>query len=437
MRRPMLLGLALTAGLALGVSACGSAVPEEGGEGDASTKGGEATVTIMSNFTSDISRGKVLDKLIAEFNKEHEGEYQVKSAAEPDWPTLQQKIRSMISAGNPPDLFLYNYNPNDRSREESGQLMDWTQYLDDDPEWKDRFSSDNLDAIEVDGQIPGIPGDQAPALVYYHEDLLAKAGFDSFPKTWDEFLTAADKLKADDVGGLAMMTADDAWHTMNALSYLAMSAGGPEAYAPGTSLDSDAVRTAAEDTKKLLELSTPDAVGANYAVSSRNFLSKQAAAVIDGPWLISSIQSDVEDACSVKVAPAPTFGDGALEPGSTVTDSLNVWGAAKQSDEKKTEAVVEWMKFFTSNDSAARMAVDGEYPLAVQTELSAKDEERASCQMKQVLEIANNAPSSVVQMGREITTKAQADLPSLLESLALDQQSPADFAASLQQANQE
>jgi hypothetical protein len=38
-------------------------------------------------------------------------------------------------------------------------------------------------------------------------------------------------------------------------------------------------------------------------------------------------------------------------------------------------------------------------------------------------------------MGREITTDAQAQLPSLLESLALGQTTPTDFAARLQAAN--
>ncbi|TDE07917.1 ABC transporter substrate-binding protein [Jiangella asiatica] len=435
MRRRTLIPLCLVPAASLGLVACGSAVPE-GQEGD-SGDGGEVTVTVMSNFTSDVARGQVLDELIAKFNEDHEGEYQVESAAEPDWPTLQQKIRSMISAGDPPDVFLYNYNPNDRSREESGALMDWSRYLDEDPEWKARFSPANLDAIALDGAIPGIPGDQAPALVYYHSDLLEQAGHDSFPATWDDFFTVAETLKSEGVAGLAMMTADDAWHTMNAFSYLATAAGGRDAYAPGESLDSDAIRRAAEDTRRLLELSTPDAVGGNYAVSSRNFLAKQALAVIDGPWLISSIQSDVEDPCTVQVAPAPTAGDGAVEPGYTVTDSLNVWGAAEQADEEKTEAVVAWMKYFTSNDSAVRMAVDGEYPLAVQTELGPEDAERASCQMRQVLEIANAAPASVVQMGREITSGAQAQLPSLLESLALGQRGPDEFAAGLQQANQE
>jgi raffinose/stachyose/melibiose transport system substrate-binding protein len=207
-------------------------------------------------------------------------------------------------------------------------------------------------------------------------------------------------------------------------------------YAPGKNLDSPAIVKAADYTKKLLSLSTPDAVGGNYAASTSNFLNAQSASIIDGPWFISAIQSTLKDkACNVGVAPAPTFGNAAIKPGYTVTDSLNVWGAAKQSDKAKEKAVVAWMKFFTSNASAGKMAVEGEYPMAVKTELSDADKKKASCQMAQVLDISNAAPTAIVQMARGITTDAQAKLPSLLESLALGSTSPEQFASSLQAAN--
>lgn len=425
---------ATTIALTLTLAACGSAVPEEG-DGDASSPAGEVTIEVMSNFTSDVSRGRVLDELISQFNADHAGEYKVVSTTEADWPTLQQKVRTMITAGSTPDLFLYNFNPTDLSREESGSLMDWSRYLADDPEWASRFAQGNIDSLTIGDEVVGIPGDQSAALVYYHEDLLQQAGIDSFPATWDEALTAGQELSSQGVGLFAMMTADDAWHTMNIFSYLATSAGGADVYEPGVSLDSPAIVTAADYTQRLLDLSTADAVGANYSVSSANFLAGRAAAIIDGPWLISSIQSEVADPCTVRVAPAPIFADSALDAGYTVTDSLNVWGAAKQDDPAKEAAVVAWMKFFTSNDSAVRMAIDGEYALAVQTDLTDADAERASCQMAQVLEITNNAPTSVVQMGRGITSSAQAALPSLLEGLALGQSTPEEFATTLDKAN--
>ncbi len=34
-------------------------------------------IQVLSNFTSDVARGKVLDELIKEFNAQHKGEYTV------------------------------------------------------------------------------------------------------------------------------------------------------------------------------------------------------------------------------------------------------------------------------------------------------------------------------------------------------------------------
>lgn len=394
-------------------------------------------IQILSNFTSDVARGEVLDELIKEFNAQHQGEYTVVSKAQPDWSTLQQQIRSLISAGKAPDIFIYNFNPSDLSREKSGQLMDWSKYLNDDAAWKGRFRTSDLDKLTIDGKLIGIPADQSPAFMYYNMDLLKAAGINSVPKTWAEFLADGEKLKAKGTAALAMMTADDAWLTMNAFSYIAASAGGADAFAPGKSLDSPAIVTAAEDIKALFALSTPDALGGNYSAGSSAFLNGQAAAIINGPWLISSIQGTMKDPSAVEVAAAPTFGDGKLAPGSVITDSLNVWAAAKQSDSKKTEGVVAWMKFLTSNAAAVKMAVDGQYPMAVKTTLTDADTKRAPSQMAEVLKLYTGAPNTIVQLERDLTSNAQAQLPSLLESLALGKTSPQEFAATLQKDNKQ
>lgn len=428
MRRRLIAKLGVAAAVVGLLAGCSAAVPS-GNSGDGTT------INVLTNFTSDVARGKVLNKLIAEFNKENKGKYTVVSKAQPDWPTLQQQIRSAISAHNTPDVFLYNYNPTDLAREKSGQLMDWSKYIDADPSWKARFQASNLKQLTVGGKLVALPGDQSPALFYYNKTLFAKAGISTFPTTWDEYFADAALLKKKNIPAISLMTADDAWYTMNAFSYLATSAGGPDAFAVGTSLDNPAVATAAADTKKLLSYAPKDALGANYAAASSDFIGGRAATVIDGPWFISTIQGGMKDACSIGVAAAPTFGDGVSQPGSVVTDSLNAWGAAKQTDPKKTAAVVAWMKFFTSNSSAAEMAVQGQYPMAVKTTLTAAEQKSASCQMAEFLKISNAAPTVTVNLERNLTTSAQAKVPSLLEGLALGRTSASALPAALQAAN--
>ena len=65
------------------------------------------------------------------------------------------------------------------------------------------------------------------------------------------------------------------------------------------------------------------------------------------------------------------------------------------------------------------------------------DAKRAPSQMAEVLKLYNAAPNRIVQLERGLTSNAQAELPSLLESLALGKVSPQDFAATLQKDNRQ
>lgn len=407
--------------------------PAQGGEAASTSEG--VTLTMLTNFTTDVNRGKVLQSLIDEFNAQQGGKVTVVSNTDPDWPALQQKIKSMIAAGSPPDIFLYNFNANDLSREQSGKLFNFGPALDADPAWKATFRPENLQMLTINGETVGIPSDQAPVVVYYHKDLFDKAGIESFPTTWDEFFAAADKLKASGVAPIALMTADDAWHAMNVFTYAGAGAGGPNVFGVDQPLDSAAIVKAAEVLQKLFSYTTPDAVGANYAVSTRNFLSKKAAMIIDGPWLISSIQGEVADPCNVAVAAAPTFGDDVIGHGFLVTDSVNPWAAAKPATPAGEQALVDWMKFLTSEPSVKRFAIEGDYPLAVKANFTDEDKSKLNCQMAQILDLSNQAPVTVVEAVRNIKPAAQAELPGLLEGLALGQLTPQDFATQLQNAN--
>lgn len=416
--------------MAMGISilaGCG------GGSGSPST--GPTTITIVANFTSDIPRGQVLDKLITEFNAAHKGQYVVVNNQQADWNALQAKIRTEIAAGTAPDVFMYNFNPADLSREKSGVLMNFLPYLNADPAWKARFPQTVLKKLTINGQIFGIPGDEGPAVLYYHSDLFAKAGIASPPTTWTEFFADCDKLKAAGITPLSLMTTDDAWHTMNAFSYVAAEAGGPNVFAPGASLDTSAIVTAAQYTQRMFQYTTADAVGANYSVASEDFISGKTAMIFDGTYLNNAIEG-LADPCEVKTAPAPTLPDSKMPTGFTVTDSLNEWGAKKETDPKKTAAVVAWLKFFTSNENAVEMAVSGQYLMTAKMTLSTQAlSSDKSCQMSSIVNIANKAADSVTMISRALTPAGLAQIPALVQGLALGSLTPDQFASQLQQAN--
>jgi ABC-type glycerol-3-phosphate transport system substrate-binding protein len=426
-----------TAAVAAAVVVAVSAAAGCSSSGGSSQSSGPVTIDVVSNFTSDIARGQVLNDLIKQFNAEHKGKITVVSQTTADWPTLQAKIRTEVGVGDAPDVFLYNFNPSDLTLEKYGasKLINWTPYLNADPAWKASFTSEDLSTLRFNGDTVAIPDDQSSALIYYRKDLFARAGISSFPTTWTQFWADAKKLQAAGITPIALQTADDAWYAMNAYSYLAISDGGTGAY-HATTLQTAPMTAAAASLKQLFSYAPKNAVGANYAVASADFLDGKAAMVIDGPWLISSIQQDIANYCSdVGVAAAPASGGSSDPAGTIVTDALTVWGAAASPNQSEQQAAVDWMKFYTSAGSAVEMATTGQFPLIVKTPTNGAAFASSNCLVKPFVNLTNAAPAKVVNAERYMTTEAQAQLPSLVEGLALGSISPAQFVSSLQQLN--
>ncbi len=395
------------------------------------------TLNVVSNFTSNIARGQALNQLISDFNKAHQGSIKVVSQTTADWPSLQAKIRTQIAVGTPPDVFLYNFNPSDLSLEKYGRtkLINWTPYLKADPTWANSLTRQALKTLTVNGDTVAIPDDQSSTVVYYNKTLFAKVGITTFPTTWSTFFADAQKLHSAGIAPIALFTQDDAWYAMNVLSALAISDGGTNAYY-ATHLQTAPLVKAAKQLKQLFSWAEKDALGGNYAVGSADFLTGRAAMVIDGPWLISSIQQAFKNTCgTIGVAAPPALGTPSDPTGTLITDALTVWGAAKTANAAEQAAAVKWMKFYTSQQSAELMATKGQFPLIVKIPTTGKAFSTASCLLKDVVNLTNRAPARIVNIERYMTPEAQAQLPSVLESLVIGSISPQRFVSTLQRLN--
>lgn len=411
------------------VSGCSGSNGKNDGE---TSSNGEIKLTMLSSWSTEEDRGKALHDVINNFNEEYEGEIKVEVDINPDWPALQEKTKQMISADQTPDIFNYNYNPYDLSRQESGKLIDFQQYMDE--EWKDRFKEGDLEELKTNGEITAIPFEKAGVLFYYNKDLFAEAGIESFPKTWDEFIKVSEQLKANGITPISLMTSDDAWHATNLFSYLAASFGGIDVFDIEQSLDSEAIVKAADMFNELFQYTTSDAVGANYSVSSNHFNIGNTAMIIDGPWLIGNLDEGLVD--SVGIATSPTFDDGTVPEGFIITDTYTPWSAGKQKSEEKEEAIVEFMKYMTSEESSKHFTLEGNILLSTNMDLNDEELQSAGPILGQFINESNQATESLVQVSRVLKPNAIAKLPSLIENLVLDQITPEEFAAQLQLENE-
>jgi raffinose/stachyose/melibiose transport system substrate-binding protein len=392
-------------------------------------QGKPVTFTVYFHFTPQEARGIVLRDFVKQYNDQHAGKVTIDLSYFADWQPMQQKIRTMVAASQPPDVFYFNYNPNDLTLFKSGQLMDFTPYMD--AQWKGRFYQSDLDTMTYDGKLLAIPMEQGPVIFYFNTALLQKAGVASIPRTWDEFMAMADKLKSSGIGAASLFTADDAWHATNLLSYFAGEAGGTKVFSG--SLNSPAMVQAATQLQKLFQYAAQDAVGGKWAVSVQDFVAGRTAVIADGPWLIGILEGQMTDPTQAVAAPAPRFK--AADPSLVVTDANTPWTASAHLSNSQKAAVADFLKTFTSEAVMKDFAVKGKDIFASKLSLTPDEQTQAGVKLAANIQLASTADQRMVQITRILKPATMNQLPGLVEQLALNQMTPADFAAALEQAN--
>lgn len=389
-------------------------------------------ITMLSGWPLNQARGVVLQGLVEQYNKTNAGKVKVTVNINPDWPALQQQIRTSISAGRAPDIFQYNFNPNDLSMQKSGQLLDFTPYMS--AAWRARFNLHDLATLTIGGKLLSIPFEADGVAFYYNESLFKKAGVGSFPTTWDQFFSDCQRFKKIGVSAISLQTQDDAWLGANILSYLAVGLGGPSAYF-GNSLDTPTLVQAATRMKQVFGCSTGDAMGANYDVASNNFLLGRTAMIADGPWAIQPIEKQFKGASQIGVAGAPTFAKGAAKPGDLVTDAQTPFAAGKQSSAQKAQAIANFLQYLTSEGSIKQFTLRGKILLSPKLQLAASDIRAADPLLVHLITLYQQAPQRVVELTRILKPAGEAQLPSLMQGLALGSLTPTQFAQQLQAGN--
>ncbi|MGN9907479.1 ABC transporter substrate-binding protein [Phytohabitans sp. LJ34] len=186
-RRPMARWVALALALALPLGAASAC-----GDGEQEQAGGPVTVTFWHGFTAE--DGKVLTKLIDRFNSSQSGVV-VKQEVNP-WDVIEDKLLPALSAGNGPTIIA---QPNERlaGRVKKGAYADLSDYYAAPANETDKLLAPAVDGVTLDGKKYGVPMVFGPISLYYNKALFAKAGITAPPATWDEWVTAAQKLTVD------------------------------------------------------------------------------------------------------------------------------------------------------------------------------------------------------------------------------------------------
>ena len=150
------------------------------------------------------SKAATVKALADQFNADNAGKIKVVIEPNPDYDGYRNKINTMMAAGQVPDLFVFNPDPTSFIYYQGDLLMDFTDDLK--GEWRKDFVEGTIEASPRSGRTKSIPYELGLTPIWYNTALFEKAGIKEFPKTFDDFWTACDKLKAIGVTPTSQMT---------------------------------------------------------------------------------------------------------------------------------------------------------------------------------------------------------------------------------------
>jgi multiple sugar transport system substrate-binding protein len=227
---------------------------------------------------------------------------------------LHDKLAAAIAAGNPPDLswglseWFGEFNKMDA-------LADLTPYMN---QWsdKDKLYANVISSLTIDGKLKALPQYLGIRALLYHENMLKKAGIDTPPKTWDELLASASKIKEANGKEAFGIAAAGVRSPQELIAFLAsndvqlMKKMDDGKFKNTWATNADEMKGAAEVFQFYKDLLAKgviksDAKTWGWQEEDSNFAQGQYAMVVNGPWIEGRSKENPEEMKDVKVAAPP------------------------------------------------------------------------------------------------------------------------------------
>jgi multiple sugar transport system substrate-binding protein len=341
MKKRLGVALAMAALVPLTLTACGGG-GSNGGAGSNSSSSSEVvdSLTVLDYYTDEPGKSNV-DAQIQKCGTSI-GLSKVDHQSVPG-PTLIQKVLQQASSKTLPDMLMLD-NPDIQQIAEAGALAPLSDFgLN-----ADGYAPGPVSAATYDGQLYGLQPGANTLAIFYHKDVLAKAGVQP-PKTWAELKTAAKKLTSGKQYGFAFNATADyegAWQFLPPM----WTNGGDE-----TDLKSPQVAGALQLWKDLVDDGSVSKSVVNWKQSDVNdqFIAGKAAMMLNGPWQIPALQKAKVD---FGVAPFPVN-----TPDQTSIAPLGgeAWTVTETGDKAKMAKAAELVKCMNTDDNQMLRAKQG------------------------------------------------------------------------------
>jgi raffinose/stachyose/melibiose transport system substrate-binding protein len=212
---------------------------------------------------------------------------------------FKAKLTTNMQAGNPPDMFQSWGGGTMKEQADASLIQDITDKT---SSWIGDLNPAAAKLFQSDGKQYGVPYNLGAVGVWYNKKLFAKAGIDSPPSTWNDFLADVQKLKSAGITPIAVGEKDK-WPGMFWWAYLSLRIAGKDAMAKAGedgSFDSPGFVKAGEELKKLIDMKPfqkshlaapwPGATGEAGTMAKRD-----AAMDVMGQWAPNEFNANTKD----------------------------------------------------------------------------------------------------------------------------------------------
>ena len=293
--------------------------------------------------------------------------------------TFKPKLTTELQGGNVPDLFQSWGGGGMAEQVDAGLLKDITADVAD---WADTMNAGAMGMYQYEGKQYGIPNDLGMVGIWYNKDLFTQAGITKPPATWDDFLTAVDKLKAAGITPISVGGSPATWTEMFWWAYLAIRECGKDKLDAAISSGdwNDACFVEAGTKLKGLVDKQPFQEGFLAAVwdgaggSAASTAVEDSAMLLQGQWAPGTMMSNTADKKAVtwdlQWFPFPAVDGGAGKP----TDGFGGGNGFAVGKDAPPEAI-EFLKYISDKAQADRWGAlnTGVLPVTVGSESSVTD----------------------------------------------------------------
>lgn len=345
--------VAITLAALMAVSMVSGCSSKNESEPETSNSNEPVKVTVFCAYASEDPHGQYVYDYAEKYMEENPNvEIEITAVSSND---IYTKLASM--ATSPDDLPTMFFTSADQAPSlfDLGMMEDLNGWLDDDT--LNSFSTGVVEACTLDDQMVFYPIDVQPTAVIYRKDRFEEAGL-SVPTTWDEFLECAKALTKDSDGdgevdrwGFAMVGSNNSSGQSRFMSYL-WSNGFDLVKQDGDTWITDIgqdnfndVFSFWTDMNNVYGVVPTGITETDYATAANYFAMEYASMIISG-----------SNALGVAYENNPEL-EGKLGsfmlPGEAAGTMLNAEGYAlcSSASDAEKEAAVDFMKFFTNNDS--------------------------------------------------------------------------------------